>query len=339
MSQSTALENVVPEQRAIARVKPEVIAKIDEVAAGALDIFKAKGSFALELRMAEAIGDLRAALTPEVMAPIMALQGSSLGFRTDRDGGTSYPVEVVRDCFIQAKLRGYRAIGNEFNIIGGNFFAAKNGIRRKLLDTPGFTDYKPGLEPPKMATSGEGAIVKARATWKIDGIADSLEQDIPIRVNKGQGADAILGKAVRRLDALVLARLEGVTTPEAEVGDDIVNVEAPNRVTAPPPTTAQAQLAQKLAVDAMAQADATAAAQAAALPPKKQEQQFDDLIKSLAAEFSAEFKAAKTPSVLNDVVTRATAANRAGKFTDEEFRGLRVDYDEALVRVKASSAT
>jgi hypothetical protein len=316
--QVVALEKA-QQPRAIARVEPAVIARIDEIAGGVLDVFKQRASFALELRMAEAVGDLLEALTPAVMEPVMQLQGTSLGFRTDRDKDGGYPVETVRQCFVEAKLRGYRAVGNEWNIIGGNFFAAKNGVRRKLLDTPGFTDYKPSLEPPRLTTSGEGAVVKARASWKIDGIGDSLEAEIPIRVNRGQGADAILGKAQRRLDVLVLARLEGTTTPAADV-DEIEATSAPARVTAPPP--------------------AAPAEQGSSPPaPLQKEQQFTDLEHDLAAQLGADIEEAPTPQELAKVADKIVAHRRKGELSDAETTALRRGYDERLRVLKAGAAS
>jgi hypothetical protein len=75
------------------------------------------GTFTMASRMAAGIRALRAALTPEIMQDIMALQGSSLGFRTDKDKEGGYPVEVVKECMIEAVLKGARVINNETNII------------------------------------------------------------------------------------------------------------------------------------------------------------------------------------------------------------------------------
>ncbi len=202
--------------------------RIDEIASGAVELFKEAGSFEAELSVAQAMNDLRLALTNEVMAPVMALMNTDLGFRTDRDPKQTdtktgkplepYPVEVVRECFVESKLRGFHTIGNEWNIISGRFYACKNGLRRKVTTHPGVTDFKDRYDVPRVAGE-KGAIVKASASWKKDGVADSIECEIPVRVNFGMGSDAILGKGERKLLRRVHDRLSGVITPEGDVSD------------------------------------------------------------------------------------------------------------------------
>ncbi|HVU07824.1 MAG TPA: hypothetical protein VHG89_04695 [Verrucomicrobiae bacterium] len=206
--------------------------RIDEIASGAMELFQQAGSFEAELAVARAMSDLRAILTPEVMQPVMALMNTDLGFRTDRDPKvtprdkeghpmTPYSVDVVRECFIESKLRGFHSVGNEWNIIATRFYACKNGLRRKVITYRGVTDFKDTYEVPRMVQD-KGAIVKCRATWKKDGVENSLEREFPIRVNAYMGSDAILGKAQRKLLAAVHDRLAGVVTPEGDVNDEII---------------------------------------------------------------------------------------------------------------------
>lgn len=214
---------------AAAQPKMEVARKIDEIAAKALEIFNgADMDFEKELAVAQAMTDMRALLTPQAMAPVMALMNSPLGFLTDRDpknqdrngnAMTPYGVDVVRDCVIESKLRGYHVVGNEFNIISGRFYAAKNGIRRKVTTFKGVTDFKDTYEVPRVI-GDKGAIVKCRAVWKKDGIADALDREIPVKVNSFMGSDAILGKAERKLLKSVHDRLSGTITPDGEVDED-----------------------------------------------------------------------------------------------------------------------
>src|SRR5699024_6704028 len=129
----------------------------------------------------------------------------------DKDGNPMIPysVEVVRECFIESKLRGFHAVGNEWNIIAGRFYACKSGFRRQVTQWPGLTDFKDNYEVPRLI-GDKGAVVKCRATWNKEGIAQSIEREIPVRVNHGMGSDAILGKAQRKLLAAVHDRLTGV---------------------------------------------------------------------------------------------------------------------------------
>src|SRR5512141_1094725 len=101
-----------------------VAKRIDDLASGAMALFQAPGSFADELAVAQTMTQLREALTPEVMAPIIAMMNTNLGFRTDKDPrlkdregrpNVPYPMEVVRECFIESKLRGFHTVGNEWN--------------------------------------------------------------------------------------------------------------------------------------------------------------------------------------------------------------------------------
>jgi isopentenyl phosphate kinase len=72
-NQETALVNR-EQQKAAKRAELSAIAKrIDETAAGAVDLFKGAGSFEKEIQLASAMRDLRELLTPEIMAPIMSL--------------------------------------------------------------------------------------------------------------------------------------------------------------------------------------------------------------------------------------------------------------------------
>jgi hypothetical protein len=220
-----------------------VIAKrVDEIASGAMSLFKEVGSFSQELQVAKAMGDLQLALTDEMMEPVMALMNTDLGFRTDRDPNitakdkdgnpmTPYPVEVVRRVFIESKLRGFHSVGNEWNILAARFYPTKNGLKRKLDTFPGLTDLRVSPGVPE-AFGEKGAKVPVKATWRRDGKRDELEAEIPIRVNTGMGVDAIIGKAVRKTYARIIERLTGVSLgDEEEISSDEVPASA-----APKPT-------------------------------------------------------------------------------------------------------
>lgn len=199
-----------------------------------------KGSiFSPAFQTAEAIGLMREMITPEVMKPIMALQGIRLGFRTDkdkesdRDGNKGYPVAVVRDCLIEAVLVGARPSGNEFNIIAGNMYLTREFFTRQLREWPGLTDLVFEYSPP--VNGPYGAMVECKATWSIDGKRDEMwcrkteisDNRICVRVNAGMGADAIFGKADRKLKAKIWQKLTGSeTTVDGDVDDDVGNAKA-----------------------------------------------------------------------------------------------------------------
>lgn len=204
------------------------IAKIDEtVREASLQQIANYGNFEAALTMAAGIQAIEGLLTPEVMAPVMRLQNTAIGFRTDRDPATSsqarpYSEAVVKRCLIEAVLRGVRPVGNEFNIISGATYITKNGFARLVAELPGVSDLV--LTPSVPRGAGEGkALVDYRASWKVDGQPFEMvrggDTAIGVRVNKGMGVDGIVGKATRKILSQIYGQLIGAANavPEGEV--------------------------------------------------------------------------------------------------------------------------
>ncbi|HZV36110.1 MAG TPA: hypothetical protein VFB72_16155, partial [Verrucomicrobiae bacterium] len=201
------MSNVIEKRKSMA----EVARKIDEISSSALQQFEDAGDFEKELVVAQAVVDMRALLTPEIMAPIMALMNTDLGFRTDKDPkqvdrqgrpNVPYSLDVVREVFIESRLRGFHAVGNEFNIIASRFYGCKNGFERKVRElTQGTCEIS--IDPPKMSSGF--ASVKCRATWQIKGqkgdigIRPEDTCEFLVRVNEFMGPDGAMGKAQRKL--------------------------------------------------------------------------------------------------------------------------------------------
>jgi hypothetical protein len=178
--------------------------------------------------LAHGITQLRKVLDDKLMREIfMPLQGTPLGFVTDRqnakEGPKEYSIAEVRDCMIEAMIAGFRPVGNEINIISGRAYGAKAGYERKVREYPRLTDLR--LSPGVPQTSGDrGALVPFRASWKLDGNpmeivrdvakdADGITRDsrIAVRVNAGMGADAIIGKATRKMLKAIYDMISGST--------------------------------------------------------------------------------------------------------------------------------
>jgi hypothetical protein len=179
--------------------------------------------------MAAGMNQLRALITPAMMADVMELQGSPLGFRTDKDREGGYDLNSVKEAAIEATLRGLRLVGNEINIIAGRCYAAKDGLRRLVREWPGLTDLAIRLQVPHQQ---EGfTVVPAKATWKLDGRDCCLDATgpnaIPVRVNKDAIVDATLGKAKRKLYALIYDCLTGAEQKliEPEEPEDTIDVQ------------------------------------------------------------------------------------------------------------------
>lgn len=177
-----------------------------------------KGRFERAFMLANGVKALRKLLSGEAMEDIMALQNTALGFRTDKPG-PGYDETIVREALIEATIRGVYPVGNEFNIIAGRCYVTKEGFTRLLRDYPGLTNLRITLGVPLLRDGG--AVVKCAASWHLDGNADSIECEIPIRVNNGMGADAILGKAERKLRARIWNHITGsiMETPDGEAGE------------------------------------------------------------------------------------------------------------------------
>lgn len=165
---------------------------------------------------ASAIGQLKEALTPEYMKPLMALQGNKLGFRTDKDRDGGYPEAVVKNCLIEAVLTGVQPVGNQFNIIAGNFYITKEGCGYLLSKIPGLS-YSISHQLPRIKDQSAAVVMEIRWTYK--GTAGSKDLDIPIKVNSMMGADAVIGKAMRKARFWLYTTITGTELPEGDVMD------------------------------------------------------------------------------------------------------------------------
>lgn len=230
--------------------------RLDELAAKS-EIIAGGAPFKQAITMAGAIYEIRRTLTDAVMNQvILPLMNSKLGFRTDKDPARPvwdktkralvspepYPVAVVRECLIEATLRGVPVVGNCFNIIASQSYITKEGfwflIGKKV---PGLTDFKLSIGVPRMIKpagdarnasdeEAKGAIVQCFAIWKLNGVPDRVEREIPIRVNSMMGADAIMGKAERKILAAAYAQITGTMLGEGDASE----VEPKMRDATPP---------------------------------------------------------------------------------------------------------
>lgn len=193
--------------------------------------------------MSSAIDIIKAQLSDEYMKPIMALQGSSLGFKTDLDTvkekdangkwvtrkGDGYPMDIVRECLIDATFRGLEVTGNQFNIIGGVMYPTREGFGALLDKMPGlkknFT-YTNISQPAGQKV----AYVKVRIDWQFEG-ESPLKQEIefPIKSNEYTSYDALIGKAERKAKRWLYNTIKGTDISDGDVNDiphvDITNKE------------------------------------------------------------------------------------------------------------------
>ena len=216
-------------------VKDELIASLDKAAENGMLAFSETSRFKQMYMVAGAISELKNILTPAVMQPFMALQNTSLGFKTDKANG-GYPMDVVRECIITATLNGVSCVNNEFNIIAGQCYITKNGFGHKLKDIQ-LNGWKSGnneiksfgwTEIPGVPTMHNGgAIIKYQLEWTVNGKDYERELTLAIRVNSAMGVDAIIGKACRKARAWLYSTITGMEIGEGDVDDiEVVDAEA-----------------------------------------------------------------------------------------------------------------
>lgn len=212
-----------------------------------------------ELREAESAGDqvMRAIVlavatdklrmqVDRVMPLLMKLKGSPLGFRTDRDSkeqSKQYTVAEIRDVLIIGMLKGYYPFGSEINVFAGNFYATKEGVKRKIREFPGLTNLEVEIGEVTMSTTKEYAKAAARARWQLNGQPQELDcgigngdsMRISVRRWETSSVDESIGKVESKLLRRVYGRLTGsefgiaaedVQTIDGEVVKD-VEPEAP----------------------------------------------------------------------------------------------------------------
>lgn len=222
MSQTTTRSQVpakaAPAGELDARTETALI-KIDQIAEQfGVEPSAGLAPFRRAVNIARGIQALRQAVTPDVMAQIMPLQGSQLGFRTDKDKEGGYPADVVKECFIEATLRGVPTGCNTWNILAGRMYITREGYSYLVKKLPNLSNLK--LFPGVPKASQGGALVDYKATFKLDGEPQELQRTIPVRVTPGAGADNILGKAARKMLKAVYEYVVGsehsVTDPEEE---------------------------------------------------------------------------------------------------------------------------
>ncbi len=196
--------------------------------------------FAASFALAELTTALDKAITPQMMQGVMSLKGHALGFKTDLDGKPNdYDIDTVRPAFIEATVRGFRPVNNEWNIIAGRFYGCKNGFERVVKTFPGVANFTESMAVPEI--SGASACVSYVAKWELDGKPMSYQRSpkklpdgtpfddrIVVRVNSGMGHDAIMGKAYRKAYAGIYNLLTGnvLPTPEGDVADDALVVDS-----------------------------------------------------------------------------------------------------------------
>lgn len=147
---------------------------------------------------------------------IMAMKGNPLGFIVDKP--EDYDWAVTKRVVAEGILRGARITGNEINGISKRMYLAQAYFVRMCREWPGIVIVSERFGVPRQL-NGQ-AVVDYKIEYTLtreadDGqsitVSDNYSREgneaIPIRVNAGQGPDAILGKAKRKAYAGLLDQL------------------------------------------------------------------------------------------------------------------------------------
>jgi len=183
--------------------------------------------------ISSAIKSLRDNLSKEFMQPIMSLQGSRLGFLTDKDKTGGYPEKAVKDCLIDAVLLGLQPTGNHFNIINGNMYPTREGFGYLLSQIP---SLRYNLEYPEVNKSEKGKVSHAtvKITWVLeDGEPKKQSIRFPIKSDAYTSHDALIGKAERKARRWLFNTIKGTDISDGDT-EDIDHVEVKNEKTINP---------------------------------------------------------------------------------------------------------
>ena len=192
------------------------------------------------LVVANAISFLRENLTPEIMSPIMSLQGSKLGFKTDRDvvknqntgkyeKGSGYPMEIVKDCFIEMSLIGLLPTNNHWNIIGSNAYITKEGGTYLLKNLVPGLKYAIMFPEVNQSADKKTANVKANIKWELNGEKREENIDFPVKSDAYTTFDSLIGKADRKAKVWLYNQVSGLNISDGDI-EDIPHVEVKSSI-------------------------------------------------------------------------------------------------------------
>jgi hypothetical protein len=183
--------------------------------------------------LADAIESLNRAISPEIVAKLVRLQGSKLGFRTDKDREGGYDTQTVKRCVIEGLLRGVFPVGNEINIIAGSCYVTKEGYERLVGEIPGLTDLD--VIPGVPVLEGGAFRCRVAVRWKMYGLPNSLKgadggegRVFPLIAHGKESVDALQGKARRKALAAVHFLLTKSPQSQADALSDAPEAQGPS---------------------------------------------------------------------------------------------------------------
>lgn len=155
--------------------------------------------------------EIKKQISGKVLEIVKDLMNTGLGFKTDRNPNDPqcrikeiYSDEIIKNCVTQAIMHGLRIHGNEFNILGGNFYATKEGLERIVNRNPDL-EKKIAIKSRGFKKSPETDIWALSYEYEFK-LKDrqEIKDDTTVYVRGKQGnyeitLDAVLGKARRKV--------------------------------------------------------------------------------------------------------------------------------------------
>jgi hypothetical protein len=202
--------------------KLEISKKIDTQVTQIFSNSQLQG-FEKAVKLADGVNMLRELLSDDYMTNIMKLQGSKIGFRTDKDKkqdgskGDGYPVDIVKDCLIEATLIGLEPVGNHWNILAGNMYVTKEGAEY-LLNKEGVKHIL-RFGSPKIDQQQKVARLDVEVEWTHEGQKNKEIVPISTKWNAYTTEDAIQGKATRKARVWLYNRIHNTQISDGDITD------------------------------------------------------------------------------------------------------------------------
>jgi hypothetical protein len=108
--------------------------------------------------------------------------------------------------------------GNQFNIIAGNCYITKEGFGY-LLKNYGGLSYKIIPTLPRINGDKSSAAIVMKIEWTLNGVKQTEDLDIPVKMNAYMGTDAVIGKATRKARAWLFNTINDSEIADGDVTD------------------------------------------------------------------------------------------------------------------------
>lgn len=193
------------------------------------------------LVLGKAISTLRNLLTDKVMAEIMPLMNTPIGFKTDKTKANElYTVPQVRDVLVVALLKGFSWVNNEINIIAGQFYGTQAGYERKFREIDGISDVD--IAPGVPALHNGQMCCRVGLRWRLNGSPRELlgpdgkpGMTFAIITHQGTSPDNVVGKAKRKAWKAAYELVTGSRQTEPDDSQELTPAAEAAAAISPPP--------------------------------------------------------------------------------------------------------